>query len=111
MGLTFGFRVFEFYFESLILNFGFVAKFSTFIQCVMVDALIFQDIGGAPFASHLQTKWNKDSSIPMYKWLSECQTKEDKQRLHMLGNCVVPAAASLAMAVLLKMKRDDCIDS
>lgn len=70
-----------------------------------------QDIPGAPFADHLQKQWNKDSSIPMFQWLSMRQSQAERERLHMLGNCVVPAAASLAMEILLKMKRDDCTHS
>ncbi|CAK9005959.1 unnamed protein product [Durusdinium trenchii] len=49
--------------------------------------------------------WNPIAQQPMYKWLSQEQSKKDKVRLNMCGNMVVPCQATLAFESLLTMRR------
>ena len=43
--------------------------------------------------------WNAGSWIPIQHWLQICQSEKDRQRLHALGNVVIPQQANMAMTL------------
>lgn len=42
--------------------------------------------------------WNLPNQIPLEHWLAESQDSDDRERLHCLGNLVIPQQAALAVA-------------
>jgi len=41
-------------------------------------------------ACNSEFKWNCWNKVPVSEWLCSSQGPEDKERMHALGNCVVP---------------------
>ena len=64
----------------------------------------FQDVSLDPVDKHMQPVWNEDNQVPMHEWLNAEIEPAQRSSLHMLGNCVVPAMASLAFEILLRIK-------
>jgi len=46
----------------------------------------------------------------MCKWLTEKRDESEKPRMAMMGNQVIPAAAALALRILIGMHRELCQD-
>ena len=49
-----------------------------------------------------EMKWNPRCSVPFELWLTQSQSKADRQRLLQLGNAVVPHCAAVALALLAR---------
>ena len=50
------------------------------------------------------SEWMNGSRTPMvHEWLSSTQTSDDRERLHICGNIVIPAMANFAMHILHEM--------
>ena len=66
-----------------------------------------QDIKLRPLNEFLERNFNCLNSMPMYKWLLPTLDGEleYQQRMHLLGNIVVPACGALASDILLRMHR------
>lgn len=61
-----------------------------------------QEVGFIPrcLASYYPGIFNEGvPRAPMHTWLETSQSDEDKARLKMMGNCVVPSMATLAMDI------------
>lgn len=48
-------------------------------------------------------EWNALGKLPLYQWLLPSCSKQDKNRLDTLGNCVIPKQAGLAADLLSKL--------
>lgn len=68
----------------------------------------FQDLELKPLASFMQVEFNKPNSLPMDTWLLPNRGDDPsvyEERMRLLGNIVVPACASLASEILLRVHR------
>ena len=62
-----------------------------------------------PLQSFMQATWNALNAVPISQWLVPSQSREDKERIHCLGNITVPACAALGGNILARMLREaDC---
>lgn len=55
------------------------------------------------FSQWAKQSWNPEAQIPLFKWLVHARSEEEKNRIHTLGNLVVPRQAALSAFVLGKM--------
>ena len=64
----------------------------------MVSILLIragQDIALRPLASFLQPVWNSLNRLPLHRWLQSDYDDQYRNRMHALGNIVVPAGGKL----------------
>ena len=52
--------------------------------------------------------WNSENFVPKQLFLQHEQTVEDRERLHTMGNIVIPQQAYAAVACLSVMKAKAC---
>jgi hypothetical protein len=67
-----------------------------------------QDMELRPLNSFLQQNFNPQASLPMHAWLLPDRGENAEtydQRMHLLGNIVIPACASLAGDILARTHR------
>ena len=67
-----------------------------------------QDIELRPLSSFLQQDFNPQASLPMHAWLVPDRGQKPEiydERMHLLGNIVIPACASLAGNILARIHR------
>ena len=55
------------------------------------------------FEDWAREEWNPGCYVPIHKWLVKQRSEEDQQRIHALGNVVVPRQASLGAQILQKI--------
>mmetsp|Transcript_74797 Transcript_74797/g.151276 ORF Transcript_74797/g.151276 Transcript_74797/m.151276 type:complete len:438 (-) Transcript_74797:25-1338(-) len=55
------------------------------------------------FEDWAREEWNPGCYVPIHKWLVNQRSEEDQQRMHALGNVVVPRQASLGAQILQKI--------
>lgn len=73
-------------------------------SCFQITLLNLQDLNLRPLQQILPSEWNALSRPPsMLQWLQYEQSKEEQERLHALGNIVVPQQAVLGFRCLLEM--------
>lgn len=68
---------------------------------VLSSELCLQEIPLKPLNTFLQKNWNEMNAVPKEKWLTT--TREEKfyeERMHIIGNLVVPSCAALAAEIL-----------
>lgn len=63
-----------------------------------------QDIPLRPLASFLQPSWNSWNKLPMRMWLTNEMEPSYRDRMHAMGNIVVPACGDLGFEVLCHMQ-------
>ena len=61
-----------------------------------------------PLAAYMDDPWNPRNSLPMCRWLTQTRDESDRARMTMMGNQIVPPAASLAYDILIRMHREMC---
>ena len=72
-------------------------------QCNLFEETSFQVKPLAAFPGI----WNQGiPSPPQHTWLAVQQSQEDRNRLRMMGNCIVPSMANLAMNIFAGMTKD-----
>lgn len=69
------------------------------------DISFRKDYECTPVKDHCGTSWNVWSRLPVDQWLSPTQSQSDRDRLHMMGNQVIPQQAFLGFETLLRMRR------
>lgn len=77
------------------------------VQSRFERKLVGQNFEVKPLAYYMESPWNSLNRQPMVEWLSHSQSQEDKQRLTMIGNQVVPRMCSLAYDLLIRMRRQE----
>ena len=73
---------------------------------LMVSILLIragQDIALRPLASFLQPVWNSLNRLPLHRWLQSDYDDQYRNRMHALGNIVVPAGGKLGLNLLQRM--------
>ena len=59
-----------------------------------------QDMPLRSLASFLEANYNGINAVPKHLWMVRDREAHHEERMHVLGNVVVPACASLAAEVL-----------
>ncbi len=60
-----------------------------------------------PLDTFFAERFNELNELPMHIWLNEkAPNDEEKERLHLLGNVVVPQCARLACGIFHRLIRD-----
>ena len=73
------------------------------MPCLLIVLDLFQAVES--FDAWSTAEWNPEAEVPMEDFLVQSISDEDKERLGVLGNVVVPPQASLAAAVLSTVVR------
>ena len=62
-----------------------------------------QDVELKPLNSFLQGQWNQLNNVPRQRWLCAEPGDDYDERIHVMGNLVVPACGQLAGSILHSM--------
>ena len=69
------------------------------LACFVPVVAIWQDASG-DMSNWPLARWNPRSELPLSRYLVPTLSEECRQRLHVLGNIVVPPQAAMAAALL-----------